>query len=160
MKKSVLSQYEKGSAEQVLAHAVWQRSRGRNPSMCFAGERNPHKALLFARFVVFGAKKTSLINSLGAAVIKQGKPYYAMTDIEIRFAVRYIITSSSSKEEVQQRLRDELGSPCDALLQVAVPDNAGEREARELFRGLGGLVMKNGAMVLAMIFGNHGIILV
>ncbi len=52
MKKSVLSQHEQASAEQVVAHAAWQRSRGRNPSMSFMEQHNPRKALLLASSVV------------------------------------------------------------------------------------------------------------
>jgi hypothetical protein len=81
-----------------------------------------------------------------------------MTDAEIKIAARHIITSSSSEAEVQQRLRDELGYPYDAALCTNIPDDATGREARELVRGLGGLVMKNGAMAMAMIHGHDGTI--
>jgi hypothetical protein len=37
------------SAEYVVAHAMYQRSRGRKPSMVFKNERNPLKALALAK---------------------------------------------------------------------------------------------------------------
>ena len=40
--------YPVGSAEHVVAHASYQKSRGRNPSMSFMGIKNPIKALAHA----------------------------------------------------------------------------------------------------------------
>ncbi len=154
MKKSILSQHAKGSAEEVVAHAKWRRSRGRNPSMSFVGERNPRKALSAAEAVIAGAKHADFISQLGELVVRH-KSYDDMTDAEIEVAARHIISSSSSEAEVQQRLRDELGYPYgDIALHTSIPDDAIGREARELVRGLGGLVMKNGAMVMAMMHGH------
>ncbi|MFH0857159.1 MAG: hypothetical protein V1848_00215 [Candidatus Magasanikbacteria bacterium] len=158
MKKSAFSQQEQGSAEQVVAHATWRRSRGRNPSMSFVGERNPRKALSLANSVIRAARHTKLIDSIGAVVVRR-KSYDEMTDAEIRIAVRHIIISSSSEDEVQQRLRDELGYVDGIVLDTLVPVDATGREARELVRGLGGMVMRNGAMASAMMDGHHGIII-
>lgn len=157
MNKSVLSQHEQGSAEQVVAHAAWQRSRGRNPSMSFVGEHNPRKALALANSVIRAAQRTKLIDSIGAVVVRR-KSYSDMTDVELKVAARHIITSSSSEAEVQERLRDELGYPYSIALHTTIPDDATGREARELVRGLGGLVMKNGAMAMAMMHGHDGVI--
>ena len=157
MKKSVLSQHEQGSAEQVVTHAAWQRSRGRNPSMSFVGESNPHKALSLANSVIHAAKRTELIDSIGAIVARR-KSYHDMTDVELRAAARHVISSSSSEAEVQQRLRDELGYPYSIALHASISDDAIGRETRELVRGLGGLVMKDGRMAMAMMHGHNGII--
>ncbi len=157
MKKSVLSRHEQGSAEQIVAHATWQRSRGRNPSMSFVGEYNPRKALSLANSVIYLARRTKLVDSIGAVVVRH-KSYNDMTDAEIKIAARRIITSSSSEAEVQQRLRYELGYPYAVALHTTIPDDAIGREARELVRGLGGLVMKNGAMAMAMMHGHDGTI--
>ena len=157
MNKSVLSKHEQGSAEQVVAHAAWQRSRGRNPSMSFVRELNPRKALAFANSVIRAAQHTKLIDSIGAVVVRR-KSYSDMTDVEIKVAARHIISSSFSEAEVQQRLRDELGYPYSIALHTTIPDDATSREARELVRGLGGLVMKNGAMAMAMMHGHDGVI--
>lgn len=37
-----------GSFAQVIAHAAWRRSRGKEPSMSYRGIRNPRKALAAA----------------------------------------------------------------------------------------------------------------
>lgn len=52
MKKPDLSRYKAGSAELVVAHAAWRRSRGRRPSMSFGEEGNPIQALVTASFLV------------------------------------------------------------------------------------------------------------
>lgn len=158
MKKSVLSQYLQGSAERVVAHAAWQRSRGRNPSMSFVGQDNPHKALALAYSVIYTAQRTNLLDSIVAAMVPH-KSYAEMMDFEIEVVARHIITTSFSEAEVQQRLRDELDYPYgDIDLNTIIPNDATGMEARELLRGLGGLVMKNGAMVMAMMHGHNGVI--
>lgn len=157
MKKSVLSQNEQGSAEQVVAHAARQRSRGRNPSMSFAGQHNPRKALRLANTVIRMAQLTKLVDLIGALGV-QHMSYHSMTDAEIEIAARQIITSSFSEDEVKQRLRDELDYPYDIDLHTNIPNDATGMEARELVRGLGGLIMKNGAMAMAMMHGHDGVI--
>ena len=57
-KSSFVSLMHKGSgADYVIAHAKWQRSRGRNPSESFKGERNPLKALALALFTAMFRSK-------------------------------------------------------------------------------------------------------
>ena len=157
MKKNVLLQCKQGSAEQVATHAAWQGSRGRNPSMSFVGERNPRKALSLAMSIIESAKRTKLIDLIGEIVV-QRKTYEDMTDVEVKAAARHIISTSNSENEVRRRIQDELGYPHDIDLHTTIPDDATGREARELVRGLGGLVMKNGAMAMAMMPGHNGII--
>ncbi len=158
MKRTVVSQCEQGSAEEVVAHAAWQRSRGRNPSMAFVGQNNPRKALAMAKGVIQMAKHTALGNSIGKVVVRY-KKYHEMSDLEIEVAARHIISSSSSEEEVQRRFRDELGYPYPVDLNTSIPDDEVGRQARELVRGLGGLVMQNGAMAQAIIDGHEGYIM-
>lgn len=158
MKKSALSQYVQGSAEAVVAHAQWRRSRGRAPSMSFVGERNPRKALFAAKCFIASAKQADLFGQLGKLVMRH-KRFNEMNDVEIEAAVRHIVTSSSSEAEVRQRLRDELGYPySDVCLRTLIPGDATGREMRELVRGLGGLVMKNGAMAMVIIQGHEDVI--
>lgn len=52
MKKRQLDEYTQGTAAYVVAHAKWQKSRGRRPSMCYRGVRNPEVALLVAQYEV------------------------------------------------------------------------------------------------------------
>jgi hypothetical protein len=86
------------------------------------------------------------------------KKYDEMTDDEIKVAARHIITSSSSEAEVKQRLRDELGYPYGIALCTKVPADEVGKQARELVRGLGGLVMKSGAMAMGLMHGHNGTI--
>jgi len=53
MKKSVFVMLSYcWSAEYVIAHAIWQKSRGRMPSMPYRGVRNPKKALALAKIMI------------------------------------------------------------------------------------------------------------
>lgn len=45
MKKDKIAQFYQWSAEFVVAHGLWRKSRGRRPSMSYMGERNPEKAI-------------------------------------------------------------------------------------------------------------------
>lgn len=51
MKKSQFAQLYPWSAEFVVAHGLWRKSRGRHPSMIYRGERNPKKALELATWM-------------------------------------------------------------------------------------------------------------
>jgi len=146
------------SAEKVIAHAAWRNSRGRRPSMSFLGIENPDKALRAARLTIASAKRNEQLISIGALVTK-GKTYYDMTDPEIELAAKNIISTSSSEEEVHERLRDELDYPYSISLHTDIPTDSAGREARELVRALGGLVMKNGAMVMGMMHGHKNTIM-
>lgn len=56
MYKSEVYKYPANSAEFVVAHARWQKARGRKPSMPFMGHQNPTAALSLARrFAYFPA---------------------------------------------------------------------------------------------------------
>lgn len=157
MKKSVPSQLEDGTAEKVVAHAAWQRSRGRNPSMAFLTQRNPHKALEAADLMIRSAQRNQALCSVGAFLTPH-KSYSDMTDAEVKVAAKYIVSSSFSEEEAQQRLCDELGYPYSARIHTSIPEDSTGREARVLVQALGGLVMKNGAMAMVMMRGHDGII--
>jgi len=161
MRKSDLSEYEEGSAELVVAHAAYRRSRGRrNPSMSFLGQRNPREALVLANAVASGDRMRRGLAEMATVALLQNrkKRYDDMTDSEIKAAARHIITSSSSEAEVEQRLRDELEYPYSIALHTTVPDDSDGREARALVRALGGLVMKSGAMAMVMMHGHRGTI--
>lgn len=59
MKKSGIFKFPEGSAERVIAHARFQRSRGRNLSMSFGREKNPLKALKAAQAAMAEADKAT-----------------------------------------------------------------------------------------------------
>ena len=48
MKKSFVNQFNRKTAEYIVAHAKWQRSQGRNPSESYKGKTNPKEALTLA----------------------------------------------------------------------------------------------------------------
>lgn len=59
MKKSIVRVHPVGSAEYVVAHARWQRSRGRKPSLPFLSCRDPRKALKGAEILAYLLKTAS-----------------------------------------------------------------------------------------------------
>lgn len=157
MKKSIVSECQVGSAEEVVLHAAWQKSRGRRPSMAFLGERNPRKALALANVVVRQVAFSARFDAVVAPVVAR-KSFAEMSDAEIKVAARQIIRTSSTEAEARRRLRDEIGYPYSVALSVSLPADATGREARELVRGLGGLVMANGAMAMCMMHGHDRVI--
>lgn len=48
-KKNALKSFTQGSAEFVVAHGLWQKSRGRNPSLAFGSLLNPRLAFSAAK---------------------------------------------------------------------------------------------------------------
>lgn len=51
-KKKLLAGLAIGSPERVAAHARWQKSRGRRPSMGYRGVGNPRMALVLAEYEI------------------------------------------------------------------------------------------------------------
>jgi hypothetical protein len=151
--KTFVSSFPVGSAQYVIAHAAWQRSRGRSPSEPFLTERNPRKALKTAlSFHGTHTRQTTLDALCGTvgSVISRRKSYREMDKQELKIAIRGIVASSSSREEILRRLQDEIGCPEEnVMLDVSdVPTDRTGIEARELVRALSGLVTKHGAMVM------------
>jgi hypothetical protein len=158
MKKHHLYKLEPGTAEYVITHAKWRRSRRKNPVLSFLTESNPRQALKLAEEIVAAKKHADFHTSLDLLVIKRGKCYAEMTDQELKTATRHIIVTSRSKVEVETRLREELKYPYGISLSMSIPKDATGREARELVRALGGMVMANGAMAMGMMHGHKGVI--
>jgi hypothetical protein len=157
MGKATILQHDKGSAEEVIAHAEYLRSRGRtNPAMTFVGERNPGKALAIAEAIVQQATNYSMFNHVGV-ILAEKRRYDDMSDVQIEIAVRGIITDSSSEEEVTERLR-AMGYEGEVMFHMHLPTDEISKEARELVRGLGGPIMKNGAMAQIMLEGHEDMI--
>jgi len=53
MNRKQLRQHEQGTAEYILLHAAWSRSRGRAPSATFSFEHNPIRALWWAERLAY-----------------------------------------------------------------------------------------------------------
>jgi len=50
MNKSQIRELELGTRTYVLAHAKWQKKKGRKPSVTYRGMNNPRKALCLAQW--------------------------------------------------------------------------------------------------------------
>ncbi|GEM_PF-1748612 len=160
MKRAAILQFPEGSAERVIAHARWQSSRGRRPSMRFLTEANPAKAIMNAHDILRSLRAERarcLVIELLGPMIAKAKPWYEMKPEELEVAVRSIIQSSSSEEEVRERMRSELGYDTEDMeFSSTLPTDTLGIEARELVQALGGCVMRNGAMVMACVWDGEG----
>jgi hypothetical protein len=145
------------TAEQVVRAAIENTDLGKQPDLPYINEQDPTKAVRLAVAVLREEISAILKDALHAAQAR-GKSYSDMTDEEIKAAARNIVRTSSSEAEIQQRIRDEIGYPYGVSLCIHMPDDSTGREARELVRSLGGLVTKNGAMVMGMMHGHEGTI--
>lgn len=146
MRRSDLRKLPIGSAELVIAHAAWRRQRGRRPSMSFINERDPRKALKFAQAVVNADQWSKKIAGIGK-IFAEGRSFETMDKLMLEVAIRHIVTTSSSEHEALARVQNELGLPPENFsISSFLPDDTPGREMRELVRGLGGLIMKNGAV--------------
>lgn len=76
--------------------------------------------------------------------------YYDMTDAAFEAALRTIVASSASDDEVRRRVREELGYPYTLAVTSLMPTDTVGRAARAIVINLGGLTLKTGAMVMVM----------
>jgi len=69
------SRYSRKTAEYVVAHAKWQRSRGRQPSESYKGEANPKKALELAlkELKVYEPQCGEMVNHTAARIVEIAK---------------------------------------------------------------------------------------
>lgn len=80
MKKTQIKVLEVGSALYVVAHAAYRFKRGhRRPTMTYAGERDPRKALGLAKEVIALGTKTSLITKEDYRQLFNLLPVYSPT---------------------------------------------------------------------------------
>ena len=102
--------------------------------------------------VKFEQHKDGMIGKL-AEVLMSTKTWHNMNADERRMCIRHIVNQAESEDDLRQRLRNELGLSCCAInwYLPAPGDKVGE-EARMLVKALGGLVAKNGALVMIMTF--------
>ena len=146
MKRSDLLKLPVGSAQLVVAHAEWRRQRGHRPSMSFVNERDPKKALKFAQVVIKADQWSREVAGIGK-IFAEKRSFESMDELMLKVVLRHIVITSSSEEEILARVQKELGmSPEFISVDAFLPDDNAGREIRELVRGLGGLIMKNGAV--------------
>ena len=148
MKKAGLSVYPLGTANYVIAHARYQRSRGRKPSMSFMTERNPAKALRMAEKFLGWADDRAVYQEAACEILRAVDPAYLAEDLaadEIERLAVMVICDSGTENEVVRRL-EQLGC-IDVNVTSDMPDDKAGQEAAELVRALGGPVLKSGALV-------------
>lgn len=88
MKKADVNKYKRGTAEYVVMHAKWQRSRGRKPSVIFIN-CNPERALITAERMAYFPKSgiyldgkipgTYKCTECGASGLKLWREYNSFT---------------------------------------------------------------------------------
>lgn len=92
--------------------------------------------------------------SATGAVTAAQQPFGSMSDATFTAALRQIIVTSCSTDQVQQRLKDELGYPFTIAITSRQPTKAADFEASVLAHLLGGLHLASGAMVMVMAHGS------
>jgi hypothetical protein len=146
-----------GSPQYVIANAALRALVGLPPILPYMHHADPRAALAAAKRLVAAAASQDLVQTIQAAAVGT-RDYSAMTDAELKVAVREIIRTSASAEEVQRRTRDELGYPYTISLSVRRPTDTVGREAQALVLALGGLTLTDGSMVMGMMHGHDGVI--
>jgi hypothetical protein len=98
----------------------------------------------------------SALCSVGERIIKDGKPYSELSRDEIEAALRHIVTTSESEDEIRRRVKDEFRCPYQPCLTSLTSLTAMAGEAILLCQAMGGMTMKNGTLVQLMIFAPDG----
>lgn len=89
-------------------------------------------------------------------LLQENEHWTSLSDDEIKAKVREIVRTSTSDQEIEQRVADELDYPHGLAITSHTPTDQIGREARALVTTLGGLVRQDGAMVMAMLHGPRG----
>lgn len=151
--RTSLQSMNKQSAEYVIAHGAWQRSRGRNPSVCYLHIKDPSDALRAAHSFSRAKSVEGFRLELGDMLI--ANPHITlenMSDKMLEAAIKSICAQSTTAEEITAKIEAKFGVAHgeDAEINVEI-DPAGtdavSQQAVELVRALGGPVTKNGDFV-------------
>lgn len=79
-----------------------------------------------------------------------------MTDDEIKTEMKGIVMTSTSDDEIKRRAAEELGYPYGLAITSHSPTDTIGHNARSIVGSLGGLLRKDGAMVMIMMHGPRG----
>ena len=94
--------------------------------------------------------KDKMVTDLAEQLIST-KTWSNMNDKEHQICVRHIVLQASSEEELRKLLTEELGTGYCSINWHLPPDgDKTGQEAQMLVKALGGLISKNGAMVMIM----------
>jgi hypothetical protein len=96
------------------------------------------------------------LRSIGLQIIEDGKPHDELSIDEIKAALRYIIETSDTEDEIKRRIKEEFHYPYEPSLNSLAALTALEGQAKMLCQAMGGLTMKNGTLVQLMIWSPHG----
>ena len=106
---------------------------------------NPHIRMA----VALETRKDALVADLADRLLTT-KAWADMTDNEWKICIRNIVTSVESEEELRERLGTLGVGSCAIDWHLAEHGDKTGDEARMLVKALGGLVAKNGALVMIM----------
>lgn len=96
------------------------------------------------------------LGTVGKLIIESGRAYHMLSDEEIKAALRHIVTTSESEDEIKRRVKEEFRCPYEPSLNSLTALTAVGGEAKMLCQAMGGLTMKNGTLVQLMIFSPRG----
>jgi sugar-specific transcriptional regulator TrmB len=141
------------SAEFVVAHAAWQRSRGRNPSQPYLHIKDPKDALRAARSFKEAKKHEDFKLLMGDILVKNSRmSLLNMSKLMIEATIKSICASSTTAYEIRTKMeaKFDVEHDEDAYIDVDI-DVAGtddvSQQAVELVRALGGPITKDGNFV-------------
>lgn len=86
-------------------------------------------------------------------------PYSSLSTGEVRDRLRVICSQSTTVEQIKARIKEELGSPGEPLVDISNPRDEGHREMFGLVRALGGFITGDNRAVNILMWGPDGKIL-
>jgi len=96
------------------------------------------------------------LKGVGQQIVESGRSYNELSDEEIKAALRYIIETSETEDEITRRVKEEFRYPYEPSLNSLTALTALAGEAKMLCQAMGGLMMKCGTLVQLMIFSPRG----
>ncbi len=96
------------------------------------------------------------LQSIGQQIVESGRSYDELSNNEIEAALRYIIETSDTEDEIRLRVKEELRYHCTPYLNCLTALTAAAGEAKMLCQAMGGLTMKNGTLVQIRIWSPRG----
>lgn len=96
------------------------------------------------------------LQSIGQQIVESGRLYDELSNEEIEAALRYIIETSDTEDEIKRRVKEEFHYPYTPSLNCLTALTAAAGEAKMLCMAMGGLTMKNGTLVQLMIWSPRG----
>jgi hypothetical protein len=96
------------------------------------------------------------LKGIGQQIVESGRTYDELSNDEIEAALRYIIETSETEDEIKHRVKEEFHYPYTPSIYSLTALTAVAGEAKMLCQAMGGLKMKNGTLVQLMIWSPRG----